>query len=342
MLEIDGSEGEGGGQILRTSIALSAITGTPVRIINIRKNRTRPGLAAQHITGARTVGELCNAELKGLSKGSTELEFIPGEIKGGSFCFDIGTAGSITLVLQACLPVALHSSEPTELELTGGTDVKFSPPIDYFRFVLKPLIEKTGGEISILNLKRGYYPKGGGKVKVRIQPAGSGVLPSLDIPEQGEIIGFHGLIHSANLPEHISSRLESTLKSDFKNQYGKADIDIHVESEPSSFSPGVGLSLWVETNYSLIGSNALGERGIPAEDLARTAVKELLEEIRSGAAVDRYAADQLLLYLALNGGSFLVRGPMTNHAKTNILIIEKIMGETFEISEADGLIKISK
>jgi RNA 3'-phosphate cyclase len=339
LLDIDGSIGEGGGQILRTSIALSAIKAMPVHITKIRYNRSKPGLAAQHITGIRAAGMLCDAEMKGLERGSKEVEFIPGKIVGGDFELDIGTAGSITLVLQACLPVALHADEPTVLKLTGGTDVKFAPPLDYFRYVITPFLQRMGAGIEFPEVKRGYYPKGGGRVVVKITPPDSKLQPII-LDEHPEFDSVSGLIHCAGLPGHIPERIQKAAEAEFKKRADDKALELGIETVPKSYSPGVGITLWASSGTTIIGSSALGERGVPAEKLGSSAVKDLLTEIRSGASVDVYGADQLIPYLAIAGGSYTARLPLSEHALTNIEIVEKFYGKIFNRVEKDGLGRI--
>jgi RNA 3'-phosphate cyclase len=340
MIIIDGSKGEGGGQILRTSVALSAITQEPLKVINIRRSRPKPGLAAQHLTGIKAVSELCGADIGDMKLGDTELVFNPGKIKGGDFKFDIGTAGSITLVLQAFLPPALMAEEPTTIELTGGTDVKFAPPIDYFRFILKPLIEVMGADIKIDLVKRGYYPKGGGKVIVNIEPAAK--LNHLELSASEEIDKFSGIIHSANLPEHITRRLEESTQAEFISKFSTKILALEIEHVQQSLSPGVGITMIAEGQNRIIGSSALGERGIPAERLARNVVLALHAEIEAGATVDSYASDQLLVYLGLSTGTITVRKPLTNHTRTNIDVIEQFYGKIFNTDDYKNVVNIRR
>ncbi|MCS7099566.1 MAG: RNA 3'-terminal phosphate cyclase, partial [Sulfolobales archaeon] len=168
MLEIDGSFGEGGGQILRTAVALSAITGTDIRVVNIRARRPEPGLKRQHLTGILAAAEMCNAVVEGAQVGSTEVVFKPGSIRGGEYRFDVGTAGSVTLVLQTLLPIAAFADSPVAIEVSGGTDVPWSPPVDYLRYVVKPHLERLGYAFGVELVRRGHYPRGGGLVRVSV------------------------------------------------------------------------------------------------------------------------------------------------------------------------------
>jgi RNA 3'-terminal phosphate cyclase (ATP)/RNA 3'-terminal phosphate cyclase (GTP) len=339
MIEIDGSQGEGGGQILRTSVALSAVTNTPVRITRIRHNRPKPGLAAQHVTAISALAELCSAKTTGVSKGSTEISFEPGEITGGHFAFDIGTAGSITLVLQALLPVVLKAGTKTTLELTGGTDVRFAPPVDYFRYVLKPFLEKMGAVIEITEIARGYYPKGGGRVTLTASPNRNG-LDRLDLGFRGDLNGVSGHIHYANLPDHIPKRMKKALETEQHRFGASEELALNIDRVENSRSPGVGISLTANYENSVLGSNALGERGIPAESLVKNAVEDLLSEIRTGAVVDAYAADQLLPYMAGTKSTIIAKNPLTDHTLTNLAVIRQITGSEFTLSEQGETIRI--
>ncbi len=331
MLEIDGSHGEGGGQILRTAISLSSLTKKPVRITNIRANRPNPGLNYQHVISIKSVSELCNADVKGLSKGSKEVEFHPHEIRGGKFHFDILTAGSTTLVLQACLLPSLFASEPTEFKITGGTDVKWSPPIDYLRFVFAPIIHKMGGEVSIVLGRRGHYPKGGGEIIARVNPVGK--LKSLNLEQKGELKSIRGITHVSNLPGKIANRMKHTA---LLKLVGYKDVSVSEEHYPQGKDPahgvGTGIVLWANYENTVLGGNGLGEKGVPAEKVAQDAVEGLLTEMNSKSTLDVHAADQFLPYIALaKGESVFLTRELTNHAKTNMWLIEQFLDVKFEV-----------
>src|SRR5207245_3379715 len=204
MIEIDGSMGEGGGQVLRTSLALAAILRREVRIFNIRAGRAEPGLKAQHLTSVKAVTEICGASSKGLQVGSTEFIFTPGVLKAGSFRFDVGTAGSITLVLQTLMPLLPFAPGTVEVEITGGTDVKWSPPIDYLQLVTLPLLDRMEMHTSILLVKRGHYPKGGGIVRVKATP--TSVLKNILGIDSGNVTAVTGVSHSVKLPRRVAER----------------------------------------------------------------------------------------------------------------------------------------
>lgn len=337
MMEIDGSHGEGGGQILRTGISLSAITKKPVRIVNIRANRPNPGLNYQHVMSIQSVVQLCNADVKGLSKGSKEVEFHPHDIKGGKFHFDILTAGSTTLVLQACLLPSLFADDTTEFRITGGTDVKWSPPIDYFRFVFSPMLHKMGCDVSVVMGRRGHYPKGGGEVIARIKPVEK--LVPLNLQERGEFKDIGGIAHVSNLPNKICKRMKQTTLLKLVNC---KDVHISEEHFPQGQDPahgaGTGIVLWANFENTILGANGLGEKGVPAERVGQSACEALITEMNSKATLDVHAADQFLPYMALaQGESVFLSREITNHAKTNMWLIEKFLDVKFGVKEKDGL-----
>ena len=337
MIEIDGSHGEGGGQILRTAVSLSSLTGKPIRIFNIRAKRQNPGLNFQHVVSIRSVAELCKADVEGLSKGSVEVTFHPNKITGGKFHFDILTAGSTTLVLSACLLPSLFAPEKTQFTITGGTDVKWSPPIDYFRFVFTPILHKMGAQVSTVCMRRGHYPKGGGEVKVIVSPIEK--LKPLNLGDRGKLREIKGISHVSNLPNKIARRMKHTALLKLVEH---RDVQISEEHFPQGQDPamgaGAGIVLWANYENTVLGANGLGERGLPAEKVGNIAVEGLLKEVNSQATLDIHAADQLLPYMALaEGESIFLAREISNHAKTNMWLIEQFLDVKFEVSEKEGL-----
>lgn len=306
MIEIDGSHGEGGGQLLRMAVALSAITNTPVAVDKIRAGRPNPGLAAQHVTAIQAVAELASAEVDGLTTGSSRIVFRPGTLAGGDHTFDVGTAGSVTLVLQACLPVAFAASASTHLRIIGGTDVKWSPPLDYFARVFLPWVRRLGGQADLLSHRRGYYPRGGGEVELSIQPTAS--WSPVQLSEPGAVERVRGIAHVSNLPEDIPKRMKAAA---IRRLHGIPDVKIEERAYPSEDAVGQGgaLVLWAERERTLLGADVLAERGKASERVGEEAAELLEKEILSGATVDVHAADQIVTYLALSDrpSAFLVR-----------------------------------
>ncbi|RLI95007.1 MAG: RNA 3'-phosphate cyclase [Candidatus Altiarchaeales archaeon] len=325
MIQIDGSIGEGGGQILRTSIAMSAITQTPVRIFNIRAKRRNPGLRAQHLHAIKSVKNLCNARVINARIGSTEIEFIPNEISGGRFNIDVGTAGSVTLVLQALMLPALVAKDSTIIKIRGGTDVKWSPPIDYLRFVTLPILRKFGYNAEIELIRRGYYPTGGGMVRIKIEPSS---LERIELMDKGKILCIGGISHAhlslknSDVAKRLAMSARSTI---YDNINYNIDFigNIRISEEyVNSDSVGAGITLWAETENSRIGSSSIGEKGKRAETVGREAGEFLSNEIKSDSGIDRFMGDQIVPYIALAGGRVRV-SKITKHAETNIEIIKK-------------------
>jgi len=337
LIEIDGSHGEGGGQILRNAVALSSLFKKPIKITNIRANRPNPGIKPQHFISIKIIEELCNAETEGLSIDSTSLIFKPGIFKGGKFKFDIGTAGSIPLVFQACILACIQSNEKISINLKGGSDVRWAPSWDYFNLVFLKLIEKMNIKIKTNLIKRGYYPKGGGEAELYIEPKKE--IKPFNTKDVQEFKSVNGIIHIANLPEHISSRMKhSSLKVFVKNDI---NATINVENVSDSLSPGTGITIWSQSKESVLGSTIIGYKGITAEEIGKNVAINLLKEIESNATIDEYAFDQLLPYFALatkkNSSSCIVR-KVSNHALTNMWLIQKFLNVKFESKQMENIV----
>jgi len=336
--EIDGSQGEGGGQILRTAVALSAMTGVPVKVVDIRKNRPQPGLKAQHLEAVKALQRLCNAQVTGLEVGSREVTFLPGKVEGGHFTVNIGTAGSISLVIQTLVLPALWAPKETFVRILGGTDVKWSPSIDYVHYIFLSMLRVMGAHTNLGLINRGYYPEGGGEVELRVCPLGPEGLKPMALAEQVGEPKVFGSVHTANLPEDVAARMKKTA---LKDLVGIKDVKI-MDNQWEGQSTGAGITLVAEFGNTLLGACALGEKGKRAEIVAHECVEELLAEGRSGATVDRHLADQILPYLALATGPSEVKvREVTEHAMTNMAVIERLVGAKFEVEDAgDGLTSI--
>ena len=324
MLSIDGSEGEGGGQVLRTAVALSAVTGQAVRVYNIRAKRSNPGIMPQHLSAVKAVADLCGAELKGASAGSGEIEFIPHEIRGGKLDIDVGTAGSVTLVLQALMIPAAFAPETVRIRVRGGTDVRWSPSIDYLRYVTLPVLGKLGYQADIKLLARGYYPAGGGKVAAEIHPVKE--LSSLNLTERGRIVSAGGMSHAhrdlekRRVAERQAKAARTIVYNRLANLGYSGDVDV-MHEYVDALSYGSGITLWVETEKSVLGSDSPGAQGISSESVGADAANRLVQEIDSCAPLDRYMADQIVPYLALAGGSVSV-SEVTGHTETNVNLLK--------------------
>ncbi|XP_045777376.1 RNA 3'-terminal phosphate cyclase [Maniola jurtina] len=329
ILEIDGSVLEGGGQILRISISLSAILGVPVRVINIRAGRSKPGLAAQHLKGIELVADMCQAKLRGASIGSTEIEFIPGKIKGGHYVADTKTAGSISLLLQVALPCALFADSPVTLDLKGGTNADMAPQIDYMERVFRLALRHFGADFNMTILRRGYFPKGGGHVRVEVSPVRS--LRSINLTERGTVKEITGTSFVAGT---LPIKLAYLMVDGARRELG-CDAQIHCYQEDRQMAPhncnGIILSSTLSSGC-VLGSDALGKRGVDATDVGRKAGEELRRALDSGACVDPHTQDQLILYMTLAEGRSVVRaGDVTLHTKTAIHIAQIIAKVQFSI-----------
>ncbi len=331
MIEIDGSIGEGGGQVLRTSLVLAAVLRREIRVFNIRAGRSEPGLKAQHLTSVKAVAEICNASSKGLRIGTTEFVFSPGGIKAGSFRFDVGTAGSITLVLQTLMPLLPFAPGTVELEVTGGTDVRWSPPIDYLRLVTLPLLSKMSVHASVLVSRRGHYPKGGGIVRLNANPTSA--LKGIVGVATGDVTSIEGVSHSVMLPTRVAERqAEAATRIIEERGFPRPKIRLEASENGSHIGPGSGIVLCAETSSGgLLGGDSLGERGRPAETVGEDAARKLVEEMSQGAFLDRHMGDMVVPYAALaEGASDLSISQVTQHTLTNVKVAEQVTGVSFD------------
>ena len=336
MIEIDGSHGEGGGALLRISTALSALTSKPIHIVNIRANRPKPGLMPQHLNAVKAVAGLSGARVEGLEIGSKELSFYPEDIEGGNYDIDVKTAGSITLVLQAFMIPALFADAPVNIKIRGGTDVRWSPSVDYLQHVTMPVLKSMGYDADLDIICRGHYPRGGGIVKVKINPVKK--LNPINTCNL-KVDKIKGISHAVKLPEHVAVRQAVSAEKMLKTN--GFDAEIEIEHSDNALSPGSGIVLWTEGN-TRIGGSSIGERGVRAEKVGERAAEELLYHISRGAAVDKYIGDQIIPYMAIAGKSKVKTAELTLHALTNIFITEKIMGKKFYVDGKLGEAAIIK
>ncbi len=329
MLKIDGSYGEGGGQILRTAIALSCITGREVEITKIRANRPNPGLAAQHLKGIEVAKLISDAEVDGLRIGSTRVVFKPKRIRGGDYKVDIGTAGSVTLILQTILPPLLLAERPSKLEIIGGTDVAWAPTIDYFRKVTTNAILELGAKVSVELKARGYYPKGGGRIIVEVEP--SKLMGKTFGRSDCEILGIS---HCQNLPEHVAIRQRDSLIEYLSKHKIRALVEVEVLKGAST---GSGITIWC--GYK--GSSALGEKGKRAEDVGIEAGKNFYEEFTNPGLFDSHLADQIMVFSSIAKSiTRFSTTKITMHQRSNQYVINSFLGETVRIDEEKKEIEI--
>jgi RNA 3'-terminal phosphate cyclase (ATP) len=332
VIEIDGSYGEGGGQILRTAIALSCVTGEEVKITKIRANRPKQGLAAQHLKGIEAAKIISNARVEGLKMGSTEVIFRPGRIKGGEISIDIGTAGSVTLIFQTILLPLIFAERESVVTVTGGTDVAWSPPVDYFKNVTVRAIKEMGFDGELELLKRGYYPKGGGEVRLKVNPSSlKGRL------FERVVEGVFGVSHCQNLPEHVAERQAKAAREFLASKGVEAEIKVEVLK---GHSTGSGITIW--SGYK--GGSALGEKGKRAEIVGLEGAKNFYREFSNPAAFDDHLADQIMPFAALaRGETEYTTSEVTLHQKSNAYVINtffpdavKIEGEKIRIKGRSG------
>lgn len=362
MVLIDGSIGEGGGQVLRISTALSVLLHKPIRVTNIRANRRKPGLAAQHVKGLELARDLCHGFLEGCSLGSKEITFFPGDFidkKDTSIKVDIETAGSVVLLLQVSLPIMMFSKASTSLELIGGTDVDFSPSIDYFTQVFKPFLKKHFKiDFEVDLLRRGFFPKGRGIVKVRVDgnQIAKPLPPITNFTRAGDyvhsvtgtcfvsgVLDINVAHRAADAAEFQCKKLlrEVIPKGDKKSNHPKTKIKIERIEEPyeRAFGTGCGILLTGLTNTScILSSSAIGKRGKPAEVVGKEAAEDLMTEFTPDLnhCVDQYLQDQMLIFLSLSSGNSVVRtGQLTLHTETAIQVIEIMVGrKVFDVSKS--------
>lgn len=337
MIEIDCSYGEGGGQLARTAVAAAALTRTPVRLSRIRAGRANPGLAAQHLTAVRAVAELCGANVAGIALGATEFEFYPGALRAGRYNWDVGTAGSITLVLQAALPLAIACGGAVHMRITGGTDVRAAPPLDYFLHIFLPLLARMGANVRASVLRRGYYPRGGGIVELEIAPAR--LLHPLCLETPGALQTLTAHAHVANLPQHIIDRMCMVAASHL--QGASLQVNAQVLGRDQAIGRGGGLTLVARMEHTWLGAAVTAERGVPAEQLGTQAAQALRSELVSGATLDIHAADQLLLYMALARGvsTFRVR-ELSSHARTALWLLEQLFPLRYRVMQQEAHIGV--
>ncbi len=348
-LVIDGSHGEGGGQIVRTSLALSAITGRAIRLEKIRAGRRKPGLAAQHLTGVRATAEICAARLEGDALGSQALSFTPGgPTRAGDYRFDVaahrrgGSAGATSLVLQTVLlPLALAAGDST-VSVRGGTHVAWSPTFDYLRDVWLPALESTGVRSSLELARWGWYPVGQGEIRARIHGLGLARIAALKLDDRGELSSVTGRAAASRLPEHIPRRM-----SDHASEMLAAE-GLVARIEPQAVRaacPGAGLFLTTCYAGARAGFSALGRRGKPSEEVATDAAAALLDHHHSDAAVDQHLGDQLILPACLaTGESTFTVSRVTAHLATNAWTVERFGLAEVSIEEAahgTGVVRVT-
>lgn len=341
MLEIDGSQKSGSGTILRLSVALAAILGEPLHIFNIREKRSQPGLRPQHLEAVLAAARLCDAQVQGATLGSREIWFMPGEIKGGAVESEIGTAGSIPMLLLTVLPICAYAKGHVSLHVTkGGTDVRNAPTVNYLKHVLLPMLGRMGLKATLTVKKYGYYPKGMGEITLEVNPCPN--LSPVRLERFGELQLVKGIsvctfLADRKVAERQAVAAEALLKS--AGLLPKIEV---VNDMSNPLQKGSSLVLWAETDSgALLGGDAIGELGKPSEKVGREAANNLLKEVDTEATVDSHLADMLVPYAALaQGNSAYLSGFITEHLDTNIWLAEKILGTKFQVTRVENLYKI--
>jgi RNA 3'-terminal phosphate cyclase (ATP) len=340
MIEIDGSQGEGGGQILRSSLALSMITGTPFRLTNIRARRSRPGLQPQHQMCVVTAGEVCGATLLGEKRGSGTLTFEPGPVQPGPYQIDIGTAGSTTLVLQTVLPALLMRDQPSSLQIDGGTHNMHAPPFDFAEKAFVPMLNRMDADVAIELQRYGFYPRGGGRIVAKIGAAAPGsTLKRLDLTERGEVRqikvrGIVSLLHRG-IAEREVRRVARVLDL--------SEEDCEVVEERRSSGAGNVVLVEVRTDHVTEVFTGFGAFRVPAEQVAQGAADEAKEYLDAEVPVGTHLADQLLLPMALGEGGRFLTQPVTEHTRTNADVIRMFLDVPIrftEVNERQTLVEV--
>ena len=349
MIQVDGSVHSGSGTILRYAVALATLLGEPLHMTRVRAKREKPGLRAQHVQAVRACCSLSGGELEGAEVGSAEIFFKPGDtLKGGDFHWDIGTAGSTTMLAFTLIPLALFANRPCSFSLVGGLFQDFAPSAFHMQRVLLPVLKSMGTEIRIEVLRPGYLPKGEGRLRVEVKPL-RGALKPLRMTDQGTIKGIWGISLASHLEnERVSKRMADQSKRLLEKRGYRTYIE--VLNDQTSLQKGAALLLWAETETGCrLGSDQAGKPGRRSEKIAQFVATSLLEDLDTKATTDRHLADQLILFAALAGGTseyFIPR--VTEHIESNLWLVEKILGVKSELSknhlriEGIGFLKAGK
>lgn len=334
MILIDGSRGEGGGQVLRTSLGLSLVTGKPFTIEHIRAGRKKPGLMRQHLTAVNAATEVGAAEVMGAALNSQSLIFRPTTIRGGNYRFAVGTAGSCTLVLQTVLPALLLAEEPSDLVLEGGTHNPLAPPFEFLQQAFLPLLRRMGAHVTATLDTPGFYPAGGGRFTARVEPVTA--LKPLDLLERGDIVSHRAVARVAQIPRHVADREILFLKDNMGWERDAFSVDVVDHSR----GPGNILFAQIESEHVTEVFTGFGEKGVNAEHVARDVISEVRAYLASGVAVGPHLADQLLIPLALAGGGRFRTMKLTRHTETNIEVIQQFLDVKIEVRLAHDAVDI--
>jgi len=333
MITIDGGAKSGSGTIVRYSVALASLLGKEIKIQNIRQRRDKPGLRAQHLKVIQACQEMCHGVVENTAVGSTEITYIPKErFEGGEYEWDIGTAGSTTMFAQGLLPLACFAEKPSRFRLKGGLFQDFAPSAYHMKFVLLPLLKQMGIEARLEIIRPGYVPKGGGTIEIQVEPVEK--LKPLNLIEQGKITSINGIALASHLEEKkVSHRMAAECKKVLNSHGYKTDIQETCDT--SSLQEGAALAIHAGTSSgSIIGSDRAGRPGRRSESIGRYVAQNFIEDVATGAAVDRYVADQVIIYAGLAEGISRYSIPrITEHVETNLWLIEEFLGARTKISD---------
>ena len=333
MKVIDGGAKSGSGTIVRYSVALASLLGKEIKIQNIRQRRDKPGLRAQHLKVIQACAEMCHGVVENAAVGSKEITYIPREkFKGGEYHWDIGTAGSTTMFAQALLPLACFAEKPSKFRLEGGLFQDFAPSAYHMKSILLPLLKKMGIQAELEIIRPGYVPKGKGIIEIEVEPIEK--LKPFNLIEQGKITSINGIALSSHLEEKkVSQRMAQECRKTLNAQGYKAEIEEIYDK--SSLQEGAVLAIYADTSSgSIIGSDRAGRPGRRSESIGRYVAQNFMEDVNTGATVDRYIADQLIIYAGLAEGTTRYSIPrITEHVETNLWLIEEFLGARTKISD---------
>ena len=332
MLEIDCSRGEGGGQSVRTSVAMSTVINEEVHLTRIRENRPTNGLSKQHCTAVQAVIDLTGSKVVGNTLGSRELTVMPGTDRKYDLQMDIGTAGSASLVLQAMQLATVPFDRKVSVDISGGTNVRWAPPIDYYQNVLYPLMSKMGIRASVEVLRRGFYPEGGGRVKAVFEPIEK--IRPLNLLDKGELLKVSGVCYIQRLPRSIAEQMIEGCHQ-IMDEY----CDVYIStSVTNGDSKGIGISLFAEYENSILGSSTLSMRGQPVTQAGMDVASDMIQIMRSGETLDVHTADQLLPYMAMaDGDSAFTVSRISRHLLSQMDTLETFLNVRFGVERKDNL-----
>lgn len=340
MIEIDGAQKSGSGTIVRFAAGLASLLGDELHLINIRARRDKPGLRTQHLKAMEALRDICQGSLRGAKIGSKEIWFKPGgRAKGGNYQWDIGTAGSTTLLAMTLLPSALFATGAIRLKISGGLFQDFAPSAHHMQFVLLPMLHRMGVTAELTVIRPGYVPRGGGIIQVDIQPMAGKIRP-LRLVEQGRLTRVQGVALSSHLQQRRVSERMAHKCSEVLKSTGYAPVEIQTVNDTLAPQAGAALAIYAETSTGcILGADWAGAPGRTSEAIGEYVARNLIEDLASGATVDRYLADQLVFYAALADGVNEYRIPkLTEHVETNLWLAETMLKARTEVK--DNLVRI--